>query len=46
MFPEAVTGGVLKNVPNFAEKHLCWKPFLILLRDSSTGVFVWNLRNF
>ena len=45
-----------KNFANFTGKHLCWSLFLIKLqdfraetllkRDSNTGVFLWNLRNF
>ena len=46
--------GVLKNLANFTEKHLCWSLFLIKLRasvsllkrGSNTSVFLWNLRNF
>ena len=48
--------GVLKHFANFTEKHLRWSLFLIkfhvqrpaalLKRDSNTGVFPWNLRNF
>ena len=47
---------VLKNLANFTEKHLFWKPFLIKLqaffrpatlkREFSTFVFVWDMRNF
>ena len=48
--------GVLKKFANFMGKHLYWSLFLIKLqairpatllkRNSSTGVFLWNLRNF
>ena len=48
----SVKKGVLKNFTNFIGKHL-WSQFLVLLqawlaatllkRDSSTGVFLWNL---
>ena len=48
--------GVLKNFANLTGKQLCWRLFLITLqalnsktlskRDSNTGVFLWNLRNF
>ena len=47
---------VLKIFANFTGKHLRWSLFLIksrdgrsatlLKRDPSTGVFLWNLRNF
>ena len=47
---------VLKNFANFTGKHLFWilfliklqafKPAALLKRDSNTGVFLWNLRNF
>ena len=53
---EATAGGVLKNFANSTGKHLCWSLFLkklqafrpttLLKRDSYTGVFLWNLRNF
>ena len=46
----------LKNFANFTGKHLYWSLFLIKLealrpstllkRDSNTGVFLFNLRNF
>ena len=39
--------GVLKNFAKLTRKHLCWSLFLIWdYRDSSTGVFLWILRNF
>ena len=48
--------GVLKNFANFTGKDLCWslifnkvadlQAFNLLKRDSKTGVFLWNLRNF
>ena len=48
--------GVLKNFANLIGKHRCWSIFLIKLqawrpptlfkKDSNTGVFLWNLRNF
>ena len=47
---------VLKNLANFAGKHLCWSLFLIKLlarrsatlfkRDPNTGAFLRNLLNF
>ena len=47
---------VLENFANLTGKHLCWSFFLIkmqvsrpatlLKRDSNTGVFLLNLRNF
>ena len=38
--------GVLKNVTNFTQKHLCWSCFLIKLQDKfNTHVFLWNLQN-
>ena len=48
-----VKKGVLKNLANFTGKYLCWSLFLIKLqtwsfikKDSTTGVFLWHLRNF
>ena len=39
--------GVLKNFANFTGKHRFGvRPATVLKRDSSTGVFLWNLRNF
>ena len=41
--------GVLKNVTNFTQKHLCWSCFLIKLQalhKSKTHVFLWNLKFF
>ena len=48
--------GALKNFANFIGKHQCksifliklhaWAPATLLERDSNTGVFLWNLRNF
>ena len=48
--------GVLKKIANFTGKYLCWSLFLIKLqasrpatllrRDSNTGVFLSNFRNF
>ena len=39
--------GILKNVTNFTQKHLCWSCFLIKLQDKfNTHVFLWNLQNF
>ena len=48
--------GIVKIFENFVVKHLCWSIFLIKLeawrsavllkRDSNTGVFLWNMRNF
>ena len=48
--------GIVKIFENFVVKHLCWSLFLIKLevwrsavllkRDSNTGVFLWNMRNF
>ena len=47
---------VLKYFANFTGKLLCWilfsvklqvfRPVTLLKRDSSTGVFLWNLQNF
>ena len=47
---------VLKNFAKFTGNHLCWNHFLIKLQvsrpeitlkwDSSTGIFLWILRNF
>ena len=47
--------GVFKNFTKFTGEHLCWslflkrlqawKPATLLKRDSNTGVFLWNLRN-
>ena len=44
---------VLKNFAIFTGKHLCWslffqsiRPATSLKRDSNTGVFLCNLRNF
>ena len=47
---------VLNNFAYFTAKHPCWSLFLtklqafrpatLLKRDSNTGVFLWNLRNF
>ena len=38
---------ILKYFSNFTWKHLCWiRPETLLLRDSNTGVFLWNLLNF
>ena len=46
----SVKKGVLKNFENFTGKHLSWSLFLrsvtLLIRDSNTGVFLWNLWNF
>ena len=52
----SVEKGVLKNLRNFTGKHLCWSLFLIKLqtfrpatllrRETKTGFFLWNLRNF
>ena len=52
---KAATGTVL-NFVKFIGKHLCWSLFLIKLqavrpatslkRNSSTGVFLWLLKNF
>ena len=53
----SVKKGVLKNFANFTEKHLCWNLLLLKLqalqalqlyfkKDSNTGFFLWNLRNF
>ena len=49
------TEAVVRNVANFAGKHLCWSLILtkltiwrsatLLKRDSSKGVFMLNLRN-
>ena len=54
--PEVIYKAVLKNFAIFTGKHLFWSLFLIrfqpfrpatlLKRDSNTGVFPWNLRNF
>ena len=48
--------GALENFSNFTGKHLsrslfliklqAWRPATLLKRDSDTGVFLWNLRNF
>ena len=48
--------GVLKKFSKFTEKHLHWslsfnkvaglRPATLLKRDSTTGVFLWILRNF
>ena len=49
--------GIPKNLSNFAGKQLCWSLYLIiklqayrsetlLKRDSNTGDFMKNLRNF
>ena len=41
--------GVLKNITNFTQKHLCWSCFLIKLQalhKSKTHVFLWNLWSF
>ena len=48
--------GVPENFANFTGKHLCQSLFLkklqafrsvtLLKRNSNTGVFLWNLRNF
>ena len=41
--------GVLKNITNFTQKHLCWSCFLIkleALHKSKTHVFPWNLWSF
>ena len=41
--------GILKNVTNFTQKHLCWSCFLIKLQalhKSNTHVFLWNLWSF
>ena len=46
--------GGLMNFTNFTRKHLCWsflnKAGLIarnfIKKDSNTGFFMWNLRNF
>ena len=47
---------IVKIFENLVVKHLCWSLFLIKLeawmsavllkRDSNTGVFLWNMRNF
>ena len=52
----SVNNDGLRNYANFTGKHLCWSLFLIQLeiwrpvtllnKDSNTGVFLWNLRNF
>ena len=52
----SVKKGVLQNFANFTGKQLCWSLFSIKLqalglvtllkRDFSTGIFLWNLRNF
>ena len=40
--------GVLKNFPNFTQilHEKTWGPATLLRRDSNTGAFPWNLRNF
>ena len=48
---EVATGGVLKkavlkNFAIFSGKQLCWGLFLILKRDSNTGVFLCILQIF
>ena len=35
----------LKNLAMFTRKHLCWRFFSIIKRDSSTGLFLWIVRN-
>ena len=52
----SIKKGVLKHLRNFTGKHLYWSLFLIYLqtfrpatllrRDTNTGFFLWNLRNF
>ena len=50
----SIKKAVLKNFAILTGKHLCsslfplkaWRPTTLLKRDSSTGVFLWILRNF